>query len=489
MGYQYQTVFGQGFVNFIETDAWAKMSYAQHISSLSFIDGLKYMVSHNQLFSWLISVIPGNIEVIGAWLPPVLSLGVIITSYFIAVELFGSHLIGLLSALFISIIPSEFFNRSQLGYADHHALEVLLLSLLILFTIKSVKYCKVWIGLAGFTLFLYMLNWPSGIYFAGLLLILSAVMFLILKAWKQAIIVSIIGIIGLALYLPIGGYHQLMFLIPGNESIPAQATGEIASTFASNPSQRTTSELMPLFYPVGKFTLNALLSNLNLFSFMFLLSIPLIWKYRKDKSILLFTLWTLIFIIVAINQRRFMYYATIPIGILSAVSVQYIASFVKVKVESVKVMVICIPVLIISLSTCVAISQYQPVSMSKDWHNALKWLKSQPTTGTVAAWGDYGHWINYTGKTAYYLPGPGGDLVASAFLSTDARDELKQMNAQYFIVDKESLTSKYFAISTYYKETIDKNTALAFELYYNNHVPDYLTLQYENGSLKIYEVK
>lgn len=489
-----QSVFGMGFVNYIETDAWYKMGLAQQISAMPFWSGYQYMTLNNQLFSWIISIIPGNIEVVGAWLPPVIATLAIIVVFFIGRELFNNA-VGLLSALFVSIIPSEFLQRSLLGFTDHHVMEVFLMCLMILFTIKAVKANKIiWYILAGVSLFLYMLNWQSGIYLAGLILVVFVDVIFIVnlishERWDRGIVpIILIGLIGLALYLPIGGYRQLLFFT-GSQSVPAQTTGEIISTVTSSVSGRTTSELMPLLAPYGSFSFRVIITNLHLFVIAFILGLVYLRTSWKQRTVLILISWTLILLAISLNERRFLYYLTIPIGIISAYGIYEFSH--KVKGNTVfNAVFFSLPLVFISLFFAITIGRNQPMAMTQDWHNALTWLKTQPENGMVTAWTDYGHWIKYvSGKSPNYLPGPGGDLVAKYYLSYDPDDSekyLQSLDTGYLIIDELSIKRHYDVLSLVSGMKPVKSETLAYQIYYKNKIPDYLNLVYECQGIKVF---
>lgn len=494
--YPFNSVFGASFVSYLETDAYWTMSTAKNLAALPFWESIPNMVYHSHLFPWLIAVFShvAPIELVGAWLPPVLAVGTVIVVYLIGAELFDFK-IGLLAAAFVAVIPSEFLHRSLLGFTDHHVMEALLMALVVYFLIKVIKYGRNKdIVFAGISLFFYFTNWPAGIYLLVVVLILfgAVALFQSPRRFKTVALVASAAVIGLVLFLPLGGYSRLLFLIPGQEvQIASQTTGEIVQTVFASPGTRTISELMPLLYPYGRFSLAVVFTNLHLFALTFLAGIPFLWVYRKDKAIIIFAIWTLVMLVITLNERRFLYYLTLNIGILSALAVMEIAKRLKGK-HLQNALILALPLLVISLPLAKSMGQAQTFKMSEDWHSALVWLKEQPGDGFVSAWGDYGHWIKYvSGKQPSYFPGPGGDLVARLFLSTDdaeAKKLLDAMGTDYLIVDELTLVRKYQALVVYAGGDISPHSAgLAGRLYYQNRVPDFLKMIYENGSLRIFQ--
>jgi asparagine N-glycosylation enzyme membrane subunit Stt3 len=498
--YPFKSVFGFDFVNFLETDAWNRMGYAQSMSHMNFFESIGYMAQHNLLFSWVVSVFGRvfPIEQVGAWLPPVIALGVIVTVYFIGKSVFSRN-VGLVGALFVAVIPSEFLHRSLLGFADHHALEVLIISLFILFLIKTVQSGKVlskWTLLSGLTICLYALNWKSGLYVLGIFVILVIVALvvrnlLMRETWHAGVLpIVALGIIGLALYLPMGGYRQLFYFM-GVDAAQATTTGEVVSTLLSPVSQRTISEIMPLLQPYGQFSLIVVVSNLLLFSITFLVGLIYLWEMRKDKLVVVFAVFSLFMLAMTLNERRFLYYLTLNIGILSAFAIFEIARRLKGNVLA-NAMVFMLPMVIITLPFAKSVAGVQVYQMTEEWHQALVWLKYQPA-GVVSAWSDYGHWITYVSdKTPNYLPGPGGILIAKAFLSEtgeEAKPYLDEMKTTYFITDDQTLQKKYQALQSVAGEVVPVKDTIFYKIMALRQYPTYLELVYESPTLKIFKYR
>jgi asparagine N-glycosylation enzyme membrane subunit Stt3 len=498
--YPFSTVFGMGYVNYIETDAWNTMKYANTITAMPLWDGFYYSIQHSYLFSWIIAML-GHImpiEVAGALLPPVLSLGVIVTIFYIARNIFNDY-VGIMAALFVAIMPSEFLSRSLLGFTDHHVLEVLTLCMVIYFTIKAIQVGQLrskWVILDGVSIFLYCANWNTGLYLIFGILLVFSIGYLIqnLKKDHAHSLMPVIYAfaIGLIIYLPLGGYERLLFLFPSHEAaVASQTTGEILDTAFTSTNARTISELMPLFFPNGQFSLIVVVTNLHLFAISFIVGFIFLWRYRTNKYIVLLAVVTFITMVMAIEYRRFLYYFTVPLAIISALAVYELSKYIKGK-PSFNMAILAIPLVLASLFLAKNVASVQPYSMSPDWHSALVWLKDQPGDGPVSAWVDYGHWIEYvTDKRASYLPGPGGNLMASLLLSendTDSQKYLNKMETEYLIVDVSTLAQKVPALEIYAgKSTFNKNKAFGYKLYLSGLTPDWLKLEYENASLKIYK--
>jgi dolichyl-diphosphooligosaccharide--protein glycosyltransferase len=216
-----------------------------------------------------------------------------------------------------------------------------------------------------------------------------------------------------------------------------------------------------------------------------------LWKHRTDRNVIIFAIITLVVFIIAINQRRFMYYATINIAILSAFAIFELTQLLKRKSAWNAVMIVLILVLI-SMPICKNMGMSRAGFMPVEWKQALEWVKNQPGSGYVTAWGDYGHWIKYVAeREPNYLPGPGGNAIADFLLTSDqsrGKELLSNLQTEYLIVDELTINQKSYALSIYagYKPQ-SKQETLGYRIYYGKVPLDYLTLAYESQSIKIFK--
>jgi len=198
----YDRVFVNGTVWFGGTDAWYHMrlvdNLVQHFPHHISFDPYTFFpygftIAWPPFFDWLIAGIARfvsiglpsqhTVDVVGAYLPPILGTLTIIPVYFIGKELFNRWT-GLLAAALVIILPGEFLNRSLLGFTDHHVAESLFSTVTILFLILAVKRARergllfghlinrnwaiitrplVYTLLAGIFLGIYLLTWVGGL--------------------------------------------------------------------------------------------------------------------------------------------------------------------------------------------------------------------------------------------------------------------------------------------------------------------------------------
>ncbi|MDF2955868.1 MAG: Asparagine N-glycosylation enzyme [Candidatus Alkanophagales archaeon MCA70_species_2] len=161
----YESVFTPEFVRFGGNDPWYNMrlveSTLEHFPHRIIFDAFTFYphgsyVPFALLFDWLLSFIIwllgfGNpyatlgqhgIETIAAFYPAVLGALTVLPVYFIAREVFGNRLAGVLSAFLVAAIPGQFLTRSILGFTDHHVMETLFSTIFMLYFILALRAAK-----------------------------------------------------------------------------------------------------------------------------------------------------------------------------------------------------------------------------------------------------------------------------------------------------------------------------------------------------------
>lgn len=189
-----------------ETDAWYHMMLAKgtviNLQRMWF-DPMTYFPHGTPLhfgpfISWTITLISyilglGHpsmhlVEVVGALLPAVLGTLLVIPVYLLGREI-GGRSCGLISSLIVVVLPGQLFNRTILGFTDHHAAEILLSTLTMAFLFMALASGRVmtfgalrrreastrrplaYAALAGVALGLYIDAWSSGFLFEGIILL------------------------------------------------------------------------------------------------------------------------------------------------------------------------------------------------------------------------------------------------------------------------------------------------------------------------------
>lgn len=105
------------------------------------------------------------INAVGAYVPPILGALCIIPTYFVGKTMFGKTG-GLIAAVTLAFLPGEFFQRSTLGFTDHHVAEVLFSTLIFAFLVRVFTSLenrqRYFFAVAtGIAFGLYLLSWPA----------------------------------------------------------------------------------------------------------------------------------------------------------------------------------------------------------------------------------------------------------------------------------------------------------------------------------------
>ncbi|OGT06583.1 MAG: hypothetical protein A2X78_04660 [Gammaproteobacteria bacterium GWE2_37_16] len=123
------------------------------------------------------------INAVGAFVPPILGALCLIPTYFIGKTIFGKTG-GLIAAVTLAFLPGEFFQRSTLGFTDHHVAEVLFSTLVFaflvqVFTSSESKKCYFFAVATGIALGLYLLSWPAAFLFSVIILLFFIAQFVV----------------------------------------------------------------------------------------------------------------------------------------------------------------------------------------------------------------------------------------------------------------------------------------------------------------------
>lgn len=186
-------VYGK-FVNFAADDAVYHMRLVHntihHFPWRVFFDPFTHFPFGNQIhFGPLFSLIivatsliaglghptPELINIVGAYIPPVMGVISLVPAYFIARELCGKTA-AIITAFILTFLPGEFLQRSTLGYVDHHVAEVLFSTLTCVFLIYALNATKnrknflIYSLLAGIAFGLFVLTWPAALMFGVIFL-------------------------------------------------------------------------------------------------------------------------------------------------------------------------------------------------------------------------------------------------------------------------------------------------------------------------------
>jgi oligosaccharyl transferase (archaeosortase A-associated) len=286
----YNQIFVNDWVWFRETDAYF---YMRNIETLvrnfpHFNTFDPYMLYPRgdvglvrPFFAWLISgvilLIRGGasslhtMEVVAAYIPPILGTLTLIPVYFIGKELFNRW-VGVISAALVVILPGEFLHRSLLGFTDHHVAEVLFSTVCMLFLIMAIKRARereisfkhilsrdwstitkplVYTLLAGIFLGIYLLSWQGGLLLVFIIFAYLVIQFIVDHLrHKSSDYLCIVGtplfLIAFLMLLPILGKDDLDTIY--RVSLPIAIVVPLVLSIISR--LMAGRSLKPVYYPL-----------------------------------------------------------------------------------------------------------------------------------------------------------------------------------------------------------------------------------------------
>lgn len=504
-------IFVDGQIWYRGVDAWYHMRLVDNMMAnfpiplkwdLSALYPSGVPVGYFPLLSWLIAI-PGqvfNYEVVGALLPPILGALTLVPVFYIGKILFNKW-VGLFSCLLIAILPTEFFHRTMLGFADHHVLEVFFSVSTILFLILSYKENKVrYPILAGISLGLYLSSWSG-----GLLLVLPIWLWFVLILTHKLVkgepidtlckYMTITFLISFLIFLPhialVEGtlpFVLFMFLV----TLTPYTCFLTSKVLSDWPRFVIVAEgalilfilFCALYYPQIFQTIRSILPGIgttieeaapslprvlsSCYGISFLLSLGGLVFSIKNKQNLLLIIWASFMLLLALGQRRWGYYFTISNAIMASYFIYLISGWVGKNARVATIIVVCVFVLMTNIKGTIGITNL-PLHLTKDWYQACVWLKENtpdPFGGDayhdlnpdatadygILSWWDYGHWILRVGRrvpltspTYQDVKIQGGVLVAQS--EEEANKKLGNLNIKYIIIDEAMVTTKFYAIA------------------------------------------
>ena len=537
---QLDKVFVNGQVWFREVDGWYHLRLIDNMM-VNFPHILRFDIyavypngsadMYYPLLSWLTVIISKlttiNYEVVAAFLPPILGTLTLIPIYFLCKELFSKR-VGILACILAAILPGEFLHRTLLGFADHHAEEVLLMMSSLLFLILALKTNKwIWRILAGTFIGFYILNWVGAAFF---LLIIG--IFIWIKAVKENITIPLC----LSIIVPMGITLAMSFWLVHRETLVALVVlimGPPSVLLLNRLVRDRKLTLIPIvLIPlciIGLFhrpILNVFWGGLatyiqeaapltptvlfNTYGIAFILGVIGLLFYIKGKGNLLFIVWATILLIVTVGQRRWGYYTAIPIAMLASYLVFYIAKFVKENTRTAVVVVMCFFMILPMVNHTVRISSL-PNNITTEWHSTLTWLgentpdplppevyyqleSTEKAKYGILSWWDYGHWIIRISHRIPLSSPTHASAIPGKFFTAQSEETankvLEGLNIKYVIIDSSLLTGKWYAVvisAGLSLENKDKILANSMLLKLWSNKAEGYKLIHEEGYIKVFE--
>ncbi len=549
---QWDNVMVDGNVWFRGVDSWYHMrlidnmvfnfpsSQYQDIFTV-FPQGVK--VGFNPLMSWMISSIGAvglDYELFAAFFPAIIGGLTLIPVFFIGKELFSKK-VGYLACALVAVLPGEFLHRTLLGFTDHHAMETLLATTVVLFLILTVKYNKIiYPILAGVALGTYLLNWAGGHFLVLTLLawFIVQILYYRLKDLPENNLcrnMLIIFSIAFGMYMPYLRFTlntSIMTYLPfvlacftpfwlWNKGSKTFTIVSMTLTFTISAVALYTSyfyvpiilELRSVFHggatTIAEATpssMATLLYTSGLTFFLFLSG--LVCYFREKNKSLLLIVWAIVLLAATIGQRRWGYYFVVPMSLLASYFIFYTARWVKANSRAFAVAIIIVFAVITSIRGTVTVATL-PNNITSDWYNTLTWMRNNTpyphiddnayydvapihnTNYGVLSWWDYGHWITRIAQRppcsnpAYQNQSEGPKFFCSRTEDEALQELLPLGEIRYIIVTEEMVGSKYYAIKERSGKDTDLLDSVVLKLW-NNELESYKLIR-EEGKVRVYE--
>ena len=415
----------------------------------------------------LFSYLTGSVWTAAAWIPVVLFYVSLIPIYLIAKALFDNQ-VAAGSVLLYCLMPGEILERTMLGAADYHCLEILLFTVFMCYIILAIK-STTW-GLRATYIMGALSAWV-----------------LYWRAWGQGALIGLF-IVGCFLWVlafwRIKGWHLKMYLVLISLIAASAFAYFFKSIFSSFVGVVTINlntactEMMPLLFTLGQFDYFTTIWNYFGFAF-FITLVSLGWftyKTLRDKKAIdiLFLCWSVIMLWLVICMRRFAYYFALNAAILTAgvvlsagrVSFGYLLLWASKNVSKERIvkytvlvaLLICAPLMINS----VKLATSDIYSVSQDWQRVGNWFREEspdhavcnaiyknnlnPPYGVLTTW-DNGYWLVAVGHQAVYGdPGNWKTMPAEVFMSNNIGQTMARLNklkVKYVVIDRAMLDSQF----------------------------------------------
>lgn len=466
-----------------------------------------------------------------AWIPPFLFLLSLIPFYLFVRKIFNSK-VALIAFTVYCLIPGQLLNRTMLGGADYHALEILLLTTILYFvacTIKEsrfdAKILSAWIAVGVFMI--YLLSWQGAPLIAFILglYVIALVAAAYKKVWKVVespygpVLVLLVGCAALIPFLAI-------------ENLAGKAWQYFTGMFIVQPAE-LINEASSLIFTNGRFDISIIWNEYGIAFFIALIGLGLLiyeyWK-RRDKAVLFFLVVTFVLLGITFAQRRFTYYLSLEIAALTGYAVYYFWQQVfHKKANRIKFAVAMALIIAIPLSRgSIVQAQTTEGYMSTDWTQAVNYMRGIATqqekdrftyeiagnkvfsfisrieqpdryyTGQkppfgVLTWWDAGYWIVAESHMPVMCsPGAGDRVTAAKILLSngDVRRELGTYGLKYIVVSWDMLTKQAYSMFVTSGYTGELKHTLMYRLFYDVEVPGIRKIiETSNHEVMIFEVR
>lgn len=521
-------VFGaDGVVNFLGVDPYYHMRLADYMLATdggimrfdpfgAYPDGVA--VGYRPLLTlliywgtWVVTLgapTAHMLDVVGAWIPPVLGALTIIPVYGIGKELTGSRIVGVLAAALVAYLPSEFFNRTLLGFTDHHALETLLTTTAMWALLRARTRARWAVG-AGLAQAALYIGWHGAAMLTAVVCLGFAVAALrqaalrrpvagelaifmwyavpvlifvpfyrLVVNWATMDSVGMFAIVATAVWLvylrfaPAGRISRWAYLAaPLVGGLAAALVAVQVSPAAFGVAEEVVRQLRSTFWGLGSTIVEAqptlILTAWRYYGYLcIVLPFALFYAVRNrlDGKTLL---WFLFVLAAALGQRRWNYLAVVPVAVLGVYALKLFADVLVARARPSYYMVVML-VLMASVFTQFGHILTAGPASNEVWDRGMTWLREQtpepfddadayytstsaePSYG-VLSWWDYGHFIIRMGHRVPVSSPTWQEAAAQAFLLAQTPEEaeahLAGLNIRYVLLTADELGGKFPAMA------------------------------------------
>jgi asparagine N-glycosylation enzyme membrane subunit Stt3 len=359
----------------------------------------------------------------GGFLPPILSGIFVLLIYYLVTKLF-SETIGFYSAILISVGTGIYFQNCLFGMIDHHLLESVLFTVMILCFLIAIKEKSDWwilpILISGIILFFTSVLW---VFFYGIIGACVTLVFL-LYVWKRN---PIFGKLFLVSIMVIGVIFIWYFKYTYWLSLLLSWMDPITEVAFSDPT--------------------LLLIRFNILIPIFLLGILYIILTKKELPTLVLLLVSGVLVLLMLRFTRMECILTPIFLILSA---YFIDKFFTKRAPEISTMII-LSFLIFSIffGTIIISGFAKTADNNSEWNSALLYLQEQ-NRGVVLSWWDYGHWIvAVSGQPPFTDPFQDNVIDAAKIFTNDTAPETAKY--RYIIVTKNDY--KFYDAMVWYSKS------------------------------------
>jgi dolichyl-diphosphooligosaccharide--protein glycosyltransferase len=460
----YATVFTPAGINFQENDGWYHVRSAQNVAAhfphrsgfdpYAIYPGGQPLVT-GPLWDYMIatpawilgggSPSPRTVELVAAWLPPLLGAWFPLVVFFLTRFLFDD-LAAVFAAWWIALIPGVLLWTSRLGGADHHTAESLFALIALGLAAKAAE-CRgtrsvTFTVVAGIALGGYFAIRPAGIFLVGILVV--AALLESLPGSRLAPVSAGVLIVAGLLFLPLRGTiwaaetgTSLGCGIVATLALTAAArlwrikqwssrrllgakaaaiAGAIFCAWLVRPQlfafllfqfQRaaglagevTVGELRPLLQSLPGTPWDILIAQ---FGTAWILALPALaaviyfaWK-TKRPALILFAVWSVVMAAGAVGQVRMAVYFCVNAGVLAGVASAWMARSSTYWMEYIPAqerwagrLPAAIVVAVLAVNVPLSVRGLRAATYpNPEWRQALEWLRTQ----TPEPMGDAGAW-------------------------------------------------------------------------------------------------